>query len=162
MVTSDTGDPRAEARGHSQRGRATLAFSARCPPRAELLGDIPLGHVPPRASRPRSTSSTTVGGHIRHILAEYALSYFNTARPHQEIAQRLPVAGERVPGSPTRSWRYPSSAGCITTTALKDDEWHQFSRFQNMDLPGLRKIVIADASVPRGLGKHGQGEPYRP
>jgi hypothetical protein len=26
----------------------------------------------------------------------------------------------------------------------KDDEWHQFSRFQNMDLPGLQKIVVAD------------------
>jgi putative transposase len=36
--------------------------------------------------------------HLRHILAEYALSYFNTARPHQGIRQRLPVPGERVPG----------------------------------------------------------------
>jgi hypothetical protein len=31
------------------------------------------------------------------MLAEYALSYFNAARPHQGIGQRIPVPGERVP-----------------------------------------------------------------
>jgi transposase InsO family protein len=43
--------------------------------------------------------------HLRHVLAEYALSYFNTARPHQGIGQRTPVPSERVrasfPGSVT-------------------------------------------------------------
>jgi putative transposase len=34
--------------------------------------------------------------HLQHVLAEYALSYFNTARPHQGIGQRIPVSGERV------------------------------------------------------------------
>jgi transposase InsO family protein len=34
--------------------------------------------------------------HLRHVLADYALSYFNTARPHQGIGQRIPVPGERV------------------------------------------------------------------
>ena len=29
--------------------------------------------------------------HLRHVLTEYALSYFNTARPHQGIGQRTPV-----------------------------------------------------------------------
>jgi transposase InsO family protein len=43
--------------------------------------------------------------HLRHVLGEYALSYFNTARPHQGIGQRTPVASEPVrasfPGSVT-------------------------------------------------------------
>jgi transposase InsO family protein len=33
--------------------------------------------------------------HLQHVLAEYALRYFNTARPHQGIGQRIPVSGER-------------------------------------------------------------------
>jgi hypothetical protein len=36
--------------------------------------------------------------HLRHVLTEYSLSYFNTARPHQGIGQTIPVPGERVPG----------------------------------------------------------------
>jgi hypothetical protein len=35
--------------------------------------------------------------HLQHVLAEYALSYFNAARPHQGIGQRIPVPGEHVP-----------------------------------------------------------------
>jgi putative transposase len=35
--------------------------------------------------------------HLRHVLAEYATSYFNMARPHQGIGQRTPVPGERAP-----------------------------------------------------------------
>jgi transposase InsO family protein len=35
--------------------------------------------------------------HLRHVLAEYSLRYFNTARPHQGIGQRIPVSGERAP-----------------------------------------------------------------
>jgi transposase InsO family protein len=34
--------------------------------------------------------------HLQHVLAEYAGSYFNTARPHQGIGQRIPVPGDRV------------------------------------------------------------------
>jgi len=34
---------------------------------------------------------------IRHVLAEYSLRYFNTARPHQGIGQQIPVSGERAP-----------------------------------------------------------------
>jgi transposase InsO family protein len=34
--------------------------------------------------------------HVQLVLADYALSYFNTARPHQGIGQRIPVPGERV------------------------------------------------------------------
>jgi hypothetical protein len=33
--------------------------------------------------------------HLQHVLDDYALSYFNTARPHQGIDQRIPVSGER-------------------------------------------------------------------
>jgi putative transposase len=32
--------------------------------------------------------------HLQHVLAEYALSYLNTARPHQGIGQRIPVSAE--------------------------------------------------------------------
>jgi putative transposase len=34
---------------------------------------------------------------LHHVLAEYALNYFNAARPHQGIGQRIPVPGECVP-----------------------------------------------------------------
>ena len=34
--------------------------------------------------------------HLQRVLADYALNYFNTARPHQGIGQRIPVPGERV------------------------------------------------------------------
>jgi putative transposase len=34
--------------------------------------------------------------HLQHVVAEYALSYFNTARPHQGIGQRIPVPTERA------------------------------------------------------------------
>jgi transposase InsO family protein len=37
--------------------------------------------------------------HLRHVLGEYARSYFNTARPHQGIGQRTPVPSERVRAS---------------------------------------------------------------
>ncbi len=33
--------------------------------------------------------------HLRYVLAEYALSYFNPARPHQGIGQQVPVRTER-------------------------------------------------------------------
>jgi putative transposase len=36
--------------------------------------------------------------HLRHVLAEYSLRYFNMARPHQGIGQRIPVSRERAPG----------------------------------------------------------------
>jgi putative transposase len=35
--------------------------------------------------------------HLRHVLAEYATSYFNTARPHQGIDQRVPLPGQSAP-----------------------------------------------------------------
>jgi len=41
--------------------------------------------------------------HRRHVLAEYALSYFNTAQPHQGIRQRTPVPIKRLPGPFTGS-----------------------------------------------------------
>jgi transposase InsO family protein len=34
--------------------------------------------------------------HLRQVLAEYALRYFNTARPHRGIGQLTPVPGERA------------------------------------------------------------------
>ena len=34
--------------------------------------------------------------HLLRVLAEYALRYFNSARPHQGIGQRIPVPGGRV------------------------------------------------------------------
>ena len=35
--------------------------------------------------------------HLLHVLREYALGYFNAARPHQGLGQRIPVAGDPVP-----------------------------------------------------------------
>lgn len=35
--------------------------------------------------------------HLLHVLREYALGYFNDARPHQGLGQRIPVPGERLP-----------------------------------------------------------------
>src|SRR5258708_31948545 len=32
--------------------------------------------------------------HLRHVLGEYAMSYFNTARPHQGRAQRSPLSSD--------------------------------------------------------------------
>jgi putative transposase len=37
--------------------------------------------------------------HLQRVLAEYALSYFNHARPHQGIGQRIPLPDERVRGA---------------------------------------------------------------
>jgi hypothetical protein len=38
--------------------------------------------------------------HLLHVLKEYALGYFDTARPHQGIGQRIPVSVERHSHSP--------------------------------------------------------------
>jgi putative transposase len=35
--------------------------------------------------------------HLRHVLGEYARNYFNTARPHQGIGQRIPSERDRTP-----------------------------------------------------------------
>jgi putative transposase len=37
--------------------------------------------------------------HLNSVFVEYAMGYFNTARPHQGIGQRIPRPGERPPGS---------------------------------------------------------------
>src|SRR5260370_37250577 len=34
--------------------------------------------------------------HLLQVLRTYALGYFNEARPHQGLGQRIPVAGDRV------------------------------------------------------------------
>ncbi len=38
--------------------------------------------------------------HLEGVLKEYALSYFNEARPHQGIEQRVPVPSERKSYAP--------------------------------------------------------------
>jgi putative transposase len=48
--------------------------------------------------------------HLRHILGEYARSYFNAARPHQGIGQRTPIASEHV--------RSPFAGSVTATPAL--------------------------------------------
>jgi hypothetical protein len=35
-------------------------------------------------------------GHLEHVLREYAAKYFNTARPHQGLAQSIPVPTARA------------------------------------------------------------------
>jgi hypothetical protein len=54
-------------------------------------------------SRPRrpAIAQLRVGErHLLHVLREYAPDYFNEARPHQGLGQRIPVAAERRPFSP--------------------------------------------------------------
>jgi putative transposase len=55
--------------------------------------------------------------HFRNILAEYALSYFNTARPHQGIGQRTPVPYECV---------RPSYAGSVTAVPVLGGLHHDY------------------------------------
>lgn len=55
--------------------------------------------------------------HLRHVLGEYARSYFNAARPHQGIAQRIPVASEHV--------RAPF-AGSVTATPVLGGLHHDY------------------------------------
>jgi putative transposase len=55
--------------------------------------------------------------HLQQVLGEYALTYFNTARPHQGIAQRIPVPGERV---------RPRSAGWVTAFPVLGGLHHDY------------------------------------
>ena len=55
--------------------------------------------------------------HLRHVLGEYARSYFNAARPHQGIGQRIPVASEHV--------RAPF-AGSVTATPVLGGLHHDY------------------------------------
>jgi hypothetical protein len=60
--------------------------------------------------------------HLQHVLAEYALSYFNTARPHQGIGPQIPVSRERVRARFTGSVRVtPVLGGCTMTIAPRHD-----------------------------------------
>jgi len=50
--------------------------------------------------------------HLLRVLQEYALGYFNIARPHQGIGQRIPVAACRVPrGRPCNVATIPMLGG---------------------------------------------------
>jgi putative transposase len=55
--------------------------------------------------------------HLRHVLGEYARSYFNTARPHQGIGQRTLVPSERVRAS---------FAGSITAIPVLGGLHHEY------------------------------------
>jgi putative transposase len=55
--------------------------------------------------------------HLRHVLGEYARSYFNTARPHQGIGQRTPVTAKAV--------RAPF-AGSVTAVPVLGGLHHQY------------------------------------
>jgi putative transposase len=55
--------------------------------------------------------------HLHRVLAEYALSYFNAARPHQGIGQRIPVPGERI-----RTW----FAGPVTAIPVLGGLHHDY------------------------------------
>src|ERR1019366_4212107 len=56
--------------------------------------------------------------HLRHVLREYARSYFNAARPHHGIGQRIPLPpSTSEPRSPVRSPPPPCSEDCTMTTA---------------------------------------------
>lgn len=55
--------------------------------------------------------------HLRHVLIEYALGYFNTARPHQGIRQRTPVPPECVRAS---------FAGSVTAVPVLGGLHHEY------------------------------------
>jgi transposase InsO family protein len=55
--------------------------------------------------------------HLRAVLAEYSLSYFNMARPHQGIGQRTPVAAE-----PERA----PSVGSVTAIPVLGGLHHEY------------------------------------
>jgi transposase InsO family protein len=60
--------------------------------------------------------------HLRRVLGEYARSYFNAARPHQGLGQRIPVASEHVRArSPVRSRPPLCLEDCTMTTAPQRD-----------------------------------------
>lgn len=55
--------------------------------------------------------------HLQRVLAEYALSYFNTARPHQGIGQRIPVPAEHL---------RPQFAGSVTAIPVLGGLHHDY------------------------------------
>ena len=52
-----------------------------------------------REGYPRRAGSVLGERHLEHVLNKYCFNYFNTARPHQGIGQRVPTA--RVLKGPT-------------------------------------------------------------
>jgi hypothetical protein len=55
--------------------------------------------------------------HLRHVLAESCMTYFNLARPHQGIGQRIPIPAEHLPTPLVDSvTAMPCSAGFIMRT----------------------------------------------
>ncbi len=91
--------------------------------------------------------------HLHHVLAEYALSYFNAARPHQGIGQRIPVPGEPVrPGSPAESRRSPCSAGSTTITARwLEDRGRRKEPGHESEAPGDPRVNGPQRHPPRRL-----------
>ena len=88
------------------KGRETLSDGADAPLRepAEL---VEVAEGVEKRRRPRVAAACGVTGlyqpdgrasgvSFARVLAEYARSYFNTARPHQGIGQRTPVASDPV------------------------------------------------------------------
>jgi putative transposase len=56
--------------------------------------------------------------HLARVLREYALDYFNTARPHQGIAQRIPVSRER---------KSSAGSGSVVSVAVLGGLHHDYS-----------------------------------
>jgi hypothetical protein len=60
--------------------------------------------------------------HSRRVIAEYATSYFNTARPHQGIEQQIPVrAGSTTVRVPASIAGIRVLGGCIRSASRVPD-----------------------------------------
>jgi putative transposase len=97
---------------------------------------------------------------LQHVLAEYALNYFNTARPHQGIGQRIPVSGER---QRTRA-RF---AGSITAFPVLGGLHHDYraaaqlrrmTKGANTRTLVLREVRQDSVAVPQRLRRGTAGE----
>ena len=51
------------------------------------------------------------------VLRDYALDYFNAPRPHQGIAQQIPVSGER---------KSSVASGCVVSVAVLGGLHHDY------------------------------------
>src|ERR1019366_3543223 len=92
--------------------------------------------------------------------AEYALRYFNSARPHQGIGQRIPVPGERVragSGSvtalPVVGGVHPDYRAALAATRA------EFEKLAASAAPPFREHLESMAARYRELERRAKGWP---
>jgi hypothetical protein len=70
--------------------------------------------------------------HLERVLREYCFTYFNRARPHQGIGQRIPFGSAISASGGRRSWPSPCLAVC-TTIIDEQREEHDCESHPRMD-----------------------------